>query len=130
MPTVLPPKRPRGRPKKNSNSVTNNAENDRPMPLVNNENNLEVGLAVNEANAAPEQPPPEPIIWDTVEEGTDPGYEHTFIYAEEPGPKHCPDSNASPIDYFNMFFTLNILGWTRGTFRLIWQEVMVRMAYQ
>lgn len=103
-PTVLPPKRPRGRPK-TSTQVPHNRpvlENNIPVnPVI-----TEGGENVTEDNAIGNI---EPVIWEPVEEGNDPGIDETFIFDEIPGPKHCPDGNSKPIDYFYLFFTVNLL---------------------
>lgn len=46
--------------------------------------------------------------WQTINEG-DTNFTHNFSYYETPGPKHCPPVTASPIDYFNLFFTRALL---------------------
>lgn len=57
----------------------------------------------------PEPEPTENIEWTRVDDGNDPGYVHDFTYNEIPGPKHAPHSDAKPIEYFNLFFTLGLL---------------------
>lgn len=47
--------------------------------------------------------------WNTVNENNDPGFDHNFIFLEEPVPKHCPPHDANPIYNFFMFFFITIL---------------------
>jgi hypothetical protein len=52
---------------------------------------------------------PESSDWEELESDNDPDYEHNFRYSELPGPKHCPPQNSNPIEYFNLFFTINLI---------------------
>jgi hypothetical protein len=46
-----------------------------------------------------------PLEFSLVDENCDNCCPTNFNYAEIPGPKHAPPTNADPIDYFNLFFT-------------------------
>lgn len=47
--------------------------------------------------------------WTNVTEETDIPHIHNFTFAELSGPKHCPPRNSSPVSYFMLFFTHNLL---------------------
>lgn len=74
--------RPRGRPKGMSN--TSRTQNNPPYPVIDDD-------------------------WEEVNLESDCGKSTQFPFFENPGPKHCPPGDAKPIDYFNLFFTLNLL---------------------
>lgn len=58
----------------------------------------------------PRKPVDPESSWDEVNEDEDPGYQHNFQFAELDGPKHCPPPGSEPIEYLNLFITINLLG--------------------
>lgn len=55
------------------------------------------------------QASPDSSDWEEIDDGEDVGYVNSFNFGEQSGPKHCPPQNSSPIEYFNLFFSLALL---------------------
>lgn len=63
-------------------------------------------IDIGEARARQDDPE---SSWDEIIENEDSGFQHSFQYAELPGPKHCPPQDSKPITYLNLFLTSTLI---------------------
>jgi hypothetical protein len=87
-----------------SSSLSSESSNDEPPPKMRR------GRPPGRVQVAPQsESSDDEINWTTVNEISDPEFTHDFGFHELPGPKHCPPTDASPIAYFDLFFTVSLL---------------------